>query len=201
MPHRQLRTALLSERLGGIKTQRAFSDVNPIFLQPDFLTQAAELVQFESASVMTSPEKTAPRLPAKKRKFDWGERSNGGDSSLPTPSQTSQQQLPASLIVDKPAQLEPARRSSVCAMADSFGVTGTSGSTFSHPGGALVKQRKLSYPDLSFSSADVPASFGALRAPPNVTAYSSRIDGEFHFLYFCLMTSPETSRNPLYALV
>ncbi|KAM7537713.1 hypothetical protein Aperf_G00000065068 [Anoplocephala perfoliata] len=176
MPHRQLRTALLSERLGGIKTQRAFGDVNPFFLQPDFLAQAAELVQLEPTSVMTSPEKTAPRLPAKKRKFDWGERSNGGDSSLQTSSQTSQQQIPASLIVDKPAQLEPARRSSVCAMADSSGLTGAGESAFPYPRGAPIKQRKLSYNDLSFSSTDVPAGFGSLRAPPNVTAYSSRID-------------------------
>ncbi|VDL59130.1 unnamed protein product [Hymenolepis diminuta] len=173
MPHRQLRTALLSERLGGgIKTQRALSDVNPPFLQPEFLAQAAELVGLEATSVVTSPEKTAPRLPAKKRKFDWGEKSNGDMSQL---SSSSQQQLPSSLIVDKPAQLEPTRRSSVCTMADPSGLTGSSGSMFPYPMGVPVKQRKLSYPNLSFSNpAD---AFSSLRPPPNVSAYSARNDG------------------------
>lgn len=185
MPHRQLRTALLSERLGGgIKTQRALSDVNPPFLQPEFLAQAAELVGLEATSVVTSPEKTAPRLPAKKRKFDWGEKSNGdmSQSSTSTTSSSSQQQLPSSLIVDKPAQLEPTRRSSVCTMADPSGLTGSSGSMFPCPMGVPVKQRKLSYPDLSFSNAA--DAFSSLRPPPNVSAYSARNDGGFRFLNF-----------------
>nr|CDS25951.1 conserved hypothetical protein [Hymenolepis microstoma] len=176
MPHRQLRTALLSERLGGgTKTQRAFSDVNSPFLQPEFLTQAAEFIGIETTSVVTSPEKAAPRLPAKKRKFDWGEKSNGdmSQSNIPTTS-SSQQQLLASLIVDKPAQLEPTRRSSVCTITESSGLTGSSGSMFSYPIGVPAKQRKLSYPDLSFSNAA--DTFSSLRPPPNVSAYSARND-------------------------
>ncbi|VDO00989.1 unnamed protein product [Rodentolepis nana] len=185
MPHRQLRTALLSERLGGgTRTQRAFSDVNSPFLQPEFLAQAAELIGLESTSVVTSPEKTAPRLPAKKRKFDWGERSNGdiSQSSVPTTS-SSQQQLLASLIVDKPAQLEPTRRSSVCTITESSGLTGSSGSMFSYPIGVPAKQRKLSYPDLSFSNAA--DAFSSFRPSPNASAFSARNEGEFPVLFFC----------------
>lgn len=187
MPHRQLRTALLSERLvGGVKTQRAFSDVNPPFLRPEFLAQAAELVGLEVASVVTSPEKTAPRLPAKKRKIDWGEKSNGEThqpTPVPTTTSSSSQQLPASLIVDKPAQLEPTRRSSVCAIADPSGLTGSSTSGFSYPRGVPVKQRKLSYPDLTFSNAV--DALSSLRAPPTISAYSStRNDGVSNVLQF-----------------
>ena len=184
LPLRQLRTALLSERFaggggGGVKTQRAFSDVNPPWSQPDFLAHAADLVHLASASMVASPEKAALRLPAKKRKFDWGERSHGNSpvasAQAPPP--------PASLIVDKPAHHpggggegggDVTRRSSILSFAE------PSASLLHYPTAqrdlTAVKQRKLSYPDLSFSSDSV-STFASLRPPPPVPAFSGRADG------------------------
>uniref|UniRef100_A0A158R6K4 Non-specific serine/threonine protein kinase n=1 Tax=Taenia asiatica TaxID=60517 RepID=A0A158R6K4_TAEAS len=190
LPLRQLRTALLSERLvGGVKTQRAFSDVNPPWSQLDFIAQAADLVHLASASVVASPEKTTPRLPAKKRKFDWGDRSNGDASPVAPPPIVPQlpslqpQPQSASLIVDKPAQLglESTRSSSVSSFAESCATTAAS---LFHCSviqrGALkletpVKQRKLSYPDLSFTS-DNAGGLASLRPPPSIPAFSARVD-------------------------
>ncbi|KAL5964424.1 hypothetical protein TSMEX_007844, partial [Taenia solium] len=190
LPLRQLRTALLSERLvGGVKTQRAFSDVNPPWSQLDFIAQAADLVHLASASVVASPEKTTPRLPAKKRKFDWGDRSNGDASPVVPPPIVPQlpslqpQPQSASLIVDKPAQLgvESTRSSSVSSFAESCATTAASlfhCSVIQRGASKLetpVKQRKLSYPDLSFTS-DTAGGLASLRPPPSIPAFSTRVD-------------------------
>lgn len=191
LPLRQLRTALLSERLvGGVKTQRAFSDVNPPWSQLDFIAQAADLVHLASASVVASPEKTTPRLPAKKRKFDWGDRSNGDASPVVPPPPAPQlpslqpQSQPTSLIVDKPAQLgtECTRSSSVSSFAESCATTAASlfhCPATQHGASRLetpVKQRKLSYPDLSFTS-DTAGGLASLCPPPSIPAFSGRVDG------------------------
>ncbi|VDM33524.1 unnamed protein product [Hydatigera taeniaeformis] len=189
LPLRQLRTALLSERLvGGVKTQRAFSDVNPPWSQLDFIAQAADLVHLASASVVASPEKTTPRLPAKKRKFDW-DRNNGDSSPVVPPPPAPQlpslqsQPQPASLIVDKPAQLgaESTRSSSVSPFVESCATTAASlfhcsatqraASRLETP----VKQRKLSYPGLSFTP-DTAGGLASLRPPPSIPAFSARAD-------------------------
>ncbi|KAL5110342.1 hypothetical protein TcWFU_005065 [Taenia crassiceps] len=190
LPLRQLRTALLSERLvGGVKSQRAFSDVNPPWSQLDFIAQAADLAHLTSASVVASPEKTMPRLPAKKRKFDWGDRSNGDASPVAPPPPAPQlpslqpQAQSASLIVDKPAQLgvENTRSSSVSSFSESCATTAASSfhcSPTQRGASRLetpVKQRKLSYPDLSFTS-DTAGGLGPLRPPPSIPAFSARVD-------------------------
>ncbi|KAH9283861.1 hypothetical protein ECG_03747 [Echinococcus granulosus] len=190
LPLRQLRTALLSERLvSGGKTQRAFSDVNPPWPQLDFVARSADLAGLISESVVASPEKTTPRLPAKKRKFDWGERSNGDSSPVAPPPPAPQlpplpsQSQPASLIVDKPAQLsvESTRCSSVSSFADSSATTAASLFHCSATQRGVprletqVKQRKLSYPGLSFTS-DTAGGLASLCPPPPIPAFSARVD-------------------------
>ncbi|VDD83616.1 unnamed protein product [Mesocestoides corti] len=177
LPLKQLRTALLGDRHGA-KVHRAFSDVNPPWSH-ESMAHLAEASQM-SASSLASPEKAVPRLPAKKRKFDWGSGSADGDRtnakiSLPCalPSRylggvngdtqgTPVLQQPTSLIVDKPTQQLASgsgggggeARKSTGPFAD------TNAAPFYYPTSHIppkqepspVKQRKLSYPDLSFTS-------------------------------------------------